>query len=186
MKYDITCRTDFLTGSFVYATVPEFEIDEEALRKLQIYTPDFLVPFNFIRKDSLLKLTYKVGSLFKLCHFCDTVSFRDYISMWRSFLNPLLNCRLYGLSATSFLLSLDKLYYDKINHSFRFIYIPSVNGCSGYAAFQEVAIDIATFITTSDNKLTEKVLRCIVDDFNPNAFLDMLIDYAYMKDVRHG
>jgi len=76
------------------------------------------------------------------------------------------------------MLDINYLYYDKRNKTISYIYIPSAYGCSGYDSFYEMAVEISKMMSVSDAVLENKVLKAIMNDFNPVDFLQMLKDYT--------
>jgi len=176
-NYKIESKSDFLTGTYLTVSIAESDLDQNALHTIQTDCPDFILPFNYICTNGQVELTYKVGSLCKLQYFYGDITHEEYITIWRSLLSPLLECGDWYMNPCSFLLSTDYLYYDKNKKTVVYIYIPSKKGCSGYDAFNEMAIVIAKNITVSDPVLENKVLRSIINDFNPGEFLKMLIEH---------
>jgi hypothetical protein len=82
------------------------------------------------------------------------------------------------MNPCSFVLSTDFLYYDKRNNAISYIYIPSAYGCFGYEAFYEMAVEVSKMMSVSDAVLENKVLKAIMNDFNPVEFLQMLKEYT--------
>lgn len=175
---EIESRSDFLTGMYLIARIPDSELDENALLTIQEDCPDFILPFNYKRINGETEFTYKVGNLCKLQYFYGDITHAEYVALWRGLLTPLLECRDWFMSPCSFVLSADYLYYDKKNKTVAYVYIPSIGGCSGYDAFNEMAVEVAKGIKVSDPVLENKVLRSIINDFNPNDFLKMLSEHA--------
>jgi len=177
MTYDIQTKSDFLTGSYLVTRIPEGEVDHYALNTIQADCPDFILPFTHKKINGQAEFVYKVGTLSKLHYFAGEFAPREYAELWQSLLKPLLDCSDWFMHPCSFLLYADYLYYDKIKKTVSYIYIPSINGCSGYDAFHEMAAAVSKIMTVSDAALENKVLRSILKDFNPTEFIQMLKDH---------
>jgi len=174
---EIESKNDFLTGTYLIVKIPENELDQNALHTIQTDCPDFILPFNYKISNGQVELSYKVGSLCKLQYFYGDISHPVYILIWQSLLRPLLECGDWFMNPLSFILSTDYLYYDKSKKTIAYVYVPSTNRYSDYDAFNKMAIEIAKNITVSDPVLENKVLRSIINDFNPGEFLKMSTQY---------
>jgi len=177
MSCEIQSRNDFLTGAYLVTSVPENEVDQNALHTIQADCPDFILPFHYKRTDGEVEFIFKVGVLSKLQYFSGEFNTREYTDLWQSILNPLLDCGDWFMSPCSFVLNTEYLYYDKNKKSVSYVYIPSSKGCSGYDAFHEMATGLSKLMTASDAVLENKVLRSIIEDFSPTQFLKMLQDH---------
>ena len=178
MKYEMQCRNDFLTGAYLIVRIPENELDQCALNTIQSDCPNFIIPFHYKNTDGQIEFVYKVGALSKLHYFSGDLSPKEYIELWQSLLKPLLDCADWFMNPCSFVLDTDCLYYDKRNKAISYVYIPSAYGCSGYDAFYEMAVEVSKMMSVSDAVLENKVLKAIMNDFNPALFLQMLKDYT--------
>ncbi|MCL2663175.1 MAG: FHA domain-containing protein [Oscillospiraceae bacterium] len=178
MNYEMQCRNDFLTGAYLVVRIPENELDQCALNTIQADCPDFIIPFHFKNTDGQIEFIYKTGALCKLNYFSGELSPNEYAELWQSMLKPLLDCVDWFMNPCSFVLNTDYLYYDKRNKTISYVYIPSAYGCSGYDAFYEMAVEVSKMMSVSDAILENKVLKAIINDFNPVEFLQMIKDYA--------
>jgi len=178
MKYDVQNRSDFLTGSYLVVKIPESELDQCALHTILADSPDFIVPFHYKSTDNHVEFVYKIGTLCKLSYFSGELSPGEYSELWKSLLEPLLECADWFMNPCSLILSADCLYYDKTKKAVRYVYVPTAYGCSGYDSFYEMAAEISKIMTVSDAALENKVLRAIIKDFNPIEFLQMLRDHV--------
>jgi hypothetical protein len=178
MKYEMQCKNDFLTGAYLIVRIPESELDQCALYTIQADCPNFIIPFHYKSSDGQIELVYKVGALCKLNYFSGDLSPKEYAELWQSMLKPLLDCVDWFMNPCSFVLDTDCLYYDKRNKTISYVYIPSAYGCSGYDAFYRMAVEVSKMMSVSDAVLENKVLRAIMNDFNPAEFLQMLKDYV--------
>jgi len=176
-NYTIESKNDFLTGAYLVVSIPESDLDLNALHTIQTDCPDFILPFNYKISNCQVEFTYKVGSLCKLQYFYGDIPHGEYIEIWRSLLKPLLECGDWYMTPYSFVLDIDYLYYDKNNKTVAYVYVPSISGYSEHGAFNSMAIAIAKNITVSSPGLENKVLRSIVNDFNPGEFLEMLMQH---------
>jgi len=173
----IESKSDFLTGTYLIARIPEDDLDRNALYTIQADCPKFILPFHYKSVNGQIELVYKVGANCKLRYFTGEFTPREYTDLWSSLLSPLLECGDWFMNPCSFLLNVDYLYYDKSKKTMCYVYIPSTRGCSGYDAFNAMAIEISKFMTVSDAVLENKVLRSIIKDFNPPDFMKMLKEY---------
>jgi len=178
MSYNIQCKNDFLTGSYLITKIPESEVDHYALNTIQTDCPDFILPFNYKRVDGQVEFVHKVGTLSKLHYFSGEFEPREYAELWQSLLKPLLDCGDWFMHPCSFVLCADYLYFDKNRKAISYVYIPSIGGCSGYDAFHEMTVAVSKMMTVSDAVLENKVLRSILRDFNPTEFIQMLKDHV--------
>lgn len=182
----ITCKIDakcdFLTGMYLTTRIPDADVDENALLTIQEDCPEFILPFNYRNVNGQTEFTFKVGNLSKLQYFYGEIPYAEYVALWKSLLSPLLECTDWFMSPDCFVLDTDYLYYDKNKNMITYVYVPNLNGCSGYDSFNEMAIEVAKSIKVSDPVLENKVLRSIINDFNPGDFLKMLLDYTNQKE----
>jgi len=177
MSCEIQYKNDFLTGSFLITEIPENELDQNALHTIQADYPDFILPFSYKSMDGKVEFVYKVGTLSKLQYFSGELNIKEYVALWQSLLEPLLECGDWFMNPCSFVLNTDYIYYDKNKKVARYVYIPSTCGCSGYDAFHDMAVELSKMMTVSDSTLENKVLRTIIKGFSPIEFLNMLKEY---------
>jgi len=178
MNYKVSCKNDFMTGSYFIISIPECDLDKNALYTIQADCPDFIVPFHYKSTNGMIEFVYKVGSLCKLQYFSGDLSPGEYAELWQSIIKPLLECGDWFMNPCSFVLKAEYLLYDKNKKSVKYLYIPSVNGSSGHDAFYEMAVEVSNMMTVSDAVLENKILRAIIKDFNPIEFLQMLNDHV--------
>ncbi|MDR2589793.1 MAG: FHA domain-containing protein [Oscillospiraceae bacterium] len=183
-NFNIENKCDFMTGMFIVTKFPTVEVDKNALFTMQTDKPEFTLPFHYKKVNGDVEFTYKVGILSKLQYFSGEVSPKEYISLWQSILKPLLVCGDWFMNPQSFLLDVDYLYYDKVKKKVVYLYIPSIQKCSGLEAFNSMVTKISKIITVSDTVLENIVLRSIVNDFNLNAFLNSLNEYNAVQEQR--
>jgi len=182
MNYEIETRSDFLTGAYLIIKIPENELDTNALDTIQYDCPEFILPFHYKNTNGHIEFTYKVGMQSRLQYFSGELTPKEYSELWQSLLRPLLECGDWFMNPCSFILNSEYLYYDKIKNAVSYVYIPSVCGCSGYDAFFEMAVDVSKIMTVSDAVLENKVLRSIIENFNPVEFLKMLKEHVSEND----
>jgi len=178
MNYDIQIKSDFMTGAYLVTRILEKDLDKNALHTIQTDCPDFILPFHYKNTNGQIELTYKIGARSKLQYFSGECSPKEYTQLWQSLLKPLLECGDWFMNPCSFVLDTDYLYYDKTKKTVSYLYIPSLGGCSGYDAFNAMAFEISKMMTVSDASLENKVLRSILENFNPIDFLKMLKDHV--------
>jgi len=177
MNYEIQSKNDFITGSYLVIKIPESDVDKNALYTIQSDRPDFILPFHYKHINNKIEFTYKIGTHSKLQYFAGEISSEEYIRMWQNILTPLLDCGDWFMNPCSFLLNTDHLYFNKADKTVVYLYVPSLRGCSGYEAFNAMTAEISKMMTVSDAVLENKVLKSILENFNPVEFLKMLNDH---------
>jgi len=181
MSYEIESKSDLFSGVSLIVKIPEEELDQKALYTIQADKPDFILPFRSRYVDRQVEFVYQVGTNSKLQYLSGERLPKEYADMWTHVLKPIVDCGDWFMNPYSFVLSVEHLYYDKNNKAVSYIYIPSVQGCSGYAQLKEMAADLSKLISASDADLENKVLRAIMKDFNPTEFLQILKSYSAVK-----
>ena len=181
MSYKIQSKSDFLTGVTLIVEIPESELDQKALYTIQEDQPDFILPFHYRNIDGQVEFVYQVGTHSKLQYLSGERLTKDYTEMWLGVLNPLLDCGDWFMNPYSFLLNAEYIYYEKNKKTVSYVYIPSTRICSDYDALKEMAAEVTRFISATDTRLENKVLRAIMKDFSPNEFLRMLKSYSIIK-----
>jgi len=183
LNYEIKSKSDFLTGSYLVIVIEENELDKHALHTIQADCPDFILPFHYKRINGAIELVYKIGTKSKLLYFSGDFAHKEYIELWQSLLTPLLECGDWFMDPSSFALDAEYIYYDKNKKIVSYVYIPTINGCSDYDAFHEMAVEVSKKMTATDVVLENKVLRSIIKDFNPEEFLKMLKEHIPEKEA---
>ena len=184
MIYEIQTKNDFITGSSLVIKIPESDVDKNALYTIQSDRPNFILPFHYKNINNKVEFTYKIGTYNKLQYFAGEVSSEEYIRMWQNILKPLLDCGDWFMNPCSFLLNIDHLYFNKADKTIVYLYVPSLRGCSGYEAFNAMTAEISKLITVSDAVLENKVLKSILENFNPVEFIKMLNDHISENECR--
>ena len=177
VDYKIESKSDLANGAYVVAKIPLHKVDKNALYTLSADPPRFTLPFTYKNVDGEMEITYQVGNLSKLAYFTGELNTVEYAELWTSLLEPLLDCGDWFLTANSFLLSLDNLYYDKKNRSAVYIYVPSIEGKSDEGAFAKMAAELSKIMTTSDMTLENKVLRLILESSSPRELHEKLKEH---------
>lgn len=173
MTYQIESKSD-LSGALLVVRFPERELDAKALYTIQADPPDFLVPFRFRCVDGEAECTYQLGGRSRLLYRCAGRAPGELVGFWERVLQPLLDCGDWFLKPFSFVLDARYLYTDREGRSVSYLYIPSKEDCSGPDALRELATELAQKNPSVDAELEVKVLRAIMQDFQPSAFLQML------------
>lgn len=173
MIYPIESKSD-LTGAMLVIRFPEEELDCKALYTIQADQPDFLVPFRYRCVDGKSECTYQLGNRIKLLYRCSNRSPRELTGFWEQVLQPLLDCGDWFLKPFSFLLDPQYLYTDRDGTAVSYIYVPSKRDCGDINTLRELAADLAQKNPSTDAGLEVKVLRAIMQDFQPQSFLQML------------
>ena len=172
MSYEIRSKND-LTGVVLSVIFPENTLDRKALYTIQADQPPFLVPFNYRSVDGMAECIYHLDTRTKLQYSFGSRTPAEYIHFWENILQPLLDCDDWFLNPLCFVLDTQYLFADK-EGEIDFLYIPSVNPCSSYDILRVMAAELSKQNTVTDPALENKVLRFIMQDFQPQAFLQML------------
>ena len=172
MIYDIESKND-LSGLMLVVRFPEEEVDRKALYTIQADRPDFLVPFRYRSVDEMAECTYELGSRSKLQYRFGVHTPREYVYFWSQILQPLLECGDWFLKPFSFVLDSQYLYADR-DGAVSYLYIPSQRDCVTFETLREMAVELSRKNSVSDPAMENKVLRAIMQDFQPKAFLQML------------
>lgn len=173
MKYQIESKSD-LSGVMLVVHFPEKDLDTKALYTIQADRPDFLVPFRFRCVDGEAECTYQLGGRNKLLYRCVSRDPRELTGFWERVLQPLLDCGDWFLKPFSFVLDVQYLYIDQEGKTVSYLYIPSKQDCADSDSLRELAAELAQKNPSTDAGLEVKVLRAIMQDFQPSAFLQML------------
>ncbi|MCL2166790.1 MAG: FHA domain-containing protein [Clostridiales bacterium] len=177
MIYEIQSKNDIIAGSSLIIKIPEEDLDQKALYTIQEDRPAFLLPFRHRAIDGQIEFVYQIGAQSKPQYLAGVRNPKEYAELWSGVLNPLFDCGDWFLRPYSFVLDINHLYCDKNNNSVSYVYIPSRRDCSDYFALKEMAAEFSRQITVNVADLENKVLRAIMLDFNPKAFLQMLKAY---------
>jgi hypothetical protein len=177
MSYQIQTKSDFSTGATLVVRIPESELDKKALYTVLADKPSFVLPFRFKTVDGDVEFTYLVGAQNKLQYSYGSRNTREYVALWASVLNPLLECNDWFMNPFSFVLQPEYLYYDKNSGTISYVYIPSIREYSDTDTLKQMATELAEKCPADNSELEIKALRAIMQGFNPKAFLQMLKGY---------
>ncbi|MCL2221770.1 MAG: FHA domain-containing protein [Oscillospiraceae bacterium] len=183
VDYKIESKSDFASGAYLIAKILQNKVDKNALYTIGAESPKFILPFTYKNIDGEMEIVYEVGNLSKLTYFQGELSGDEYVELWESLLEPLLDCGDWFLTPDSFVLSTDYLYYDKKKKSVVYVYIPSVECLSDKNSFNSMAVALSKIITVSDTGLENKMLRSILENSSPREFLDMLKEHSLQRKV---
>ena len=178
MIYDTEYKSDLASGASIYVKVPEAQVDYKALYTIQKDPPDFLLPFHYRNVDGEVEFAYETEPFEAFESLWGAYSSKGYTEIWHSLLYPLLDCGEWFLKPYSFALNVEKLYRDAGKATIRYMYVPSVWDCSDFFALKEMVTAFASRISVHDPKLELKVLRAVMNDFNPKTFVQMLRPYT--------
>lgn len=176
MRYDIQTQYNMSSGALLTVRFPESELDQKALYTIQIDQPEFLVPFRYRSIDGCAECIYQLDGLSKLQYRCGKRSPKEYIAFWTQVLQPLLDCGDWFCKPLSFVLEADYLYIDKAGKNICYLYIPSIPDCVEQSAVKAMAVELSQKNTTTDQQLENQVLRMVMQDFQPKAFLQTLCE----------
>jgi len=181
MDYKIEDRNDFASGAYLATTISQNNVDKNALYTITADLPKFMLPLTYTNIDGEVEIVYEVGNLIKLSYFKGELSKEEYLGLWTSLLEPLLECGDWFLNSSSFVLSMDYLYYDKKEKTAVYVYLPTIKAAVSKNTWGEMAKSLSKIITVSDKELENRVLRYILDSSTPREFLEMLSDYAHQS-----
>ena len=174
MIYDIQSKSDIMSGTILIVSIPEEDLDRKALFTILEDRPEYILPFQYRIIDGQVEFIYQIGTQSKLQYIAGERLPKDYTELWSRVLDPLFECSDWFLRPFSFVLDIRFLYCDKNSNSVAYVYIPSLRDCCDYYDLKEMATQFSRQITVSDTELENRVLRAIMMDFNPKAFLKML------------
>ncbi|MCL2151929.1 MAG: FHA domain-containing protein [Oscillospiraceae bacterium] len=174
MSYEIESKSDLLTGATLIVRIPEEELDKKALYTIEHDKPEFILPFRSRYVDGQVEFVYQAQTSCKLRHLAGERLPNQYAQLWIDVFRPLLECGDWFMNPYSFVLSAEHLYYDKTDGTVSYIYVPSIRELSGYTELKGLASDLSKLILVSDAELENKVLRIIMEDFNPVDLLRIL------------
>ena len=179
MKYGIESKKDISSGMILTICFPESELDLKALYTLQAEWPEFLVPFRYRSVNGQVECTYQLGNRSKLQYrFCSREP-NEYVKFWNGVFRPLLDCSDWFLKPLSFVLDAGQIYVDRDGKAISYLYVPSNEDCVTYEELKGMALELVEKNPTTDPKLENKVLRAVMQDFQPKMFLNMLKSSAF-------
>jgi len=181
--YNIQTKSDMLTGTSLTVQIPEHELDKKALYTIQATKPEFVLPMQTRYIDGQIEFVYQVSSMCKLQYVVGTCGVKEYINLWINMFSPLSGCGDWFMKTGSFILDVEHIYCDKEQKQISYIYIPTIQDCSDYNGIKEMFNKLASQITVTDVALENKVLRMIMNDFNPGEFLAMLKQYVQDEGI---
>ena len=174
--YDIQSKSDFQTGATLTVKIPEEDLDKKAFYTILYEQPPFVLPLRHRFIDGQIEFTYQIGNRSKLAYVSGNRSPGEYVDLWFSLLQPLINCGNWFMAPYSFVLDAEHLYFDKNAKTFSYVYIPSKRACSDSSALKTMVTEIAKHNHVTDVSLENKVVWSL-HDFNPSAFLQMIRPY---------
>lgn len=173
MTIRIESRQD-LSGAMLVIRFPEKDVDKKALYTIQADWPDFLIPFRYRSVDGEAECTYQLGSQSKLLYRCSSRTPGELVSFWERVLRPLLDCGDWFLKPFSFVMDPQYLFLDKDGETISYLYVPAKGNCSDLEILRVMVVELSQKNPSTDAQLEVKVLRSIMQDFQPKAFLTML------------
>lgn len=173
MTVQIENKSD-LSGAMLVIRFPEKDLDAKALYTIQADQPVFLVPFRYRCVDGEAECTYQLGTRNKLLYRCSSKAPGELTRFWELVLQPLLDCSDWFLKPFSFLMDPQYLFLNKEGTAVSYLYVPSKIDCSDYEMLRSMTVELAQKNPSTDTQLEIKILRTIMQDFQPKAFLEML------------
>lgn len=171
--YEVHSKNDAMAGATLVVRVPENEIDRKALLTLETNQPEFILPFKHRAIDGEYEFTYQLGTRSKFSYMSGTRTVNEYVDLWISMLQPLLDCGDWFMNRYSFVLSAEYLYIDKHSKKISYIYIPSLRPCSDDRSIKDMVSSVANSNRVDNDRLENQVLRAL-PEFNLVQFLDMI------------
>jgi hypothetical protein len=178
MIYKIAHKNEYSTDTSLVITVPGDELDSKALYTILTDKPKFILPFNYRNVGGQFEFVYQPGSQNKFQSISGVYSTKQYIELWHSLLDPLINCSDWFLTPYSFLLHSEHVYWDEEKKQVGYVYIPSLLKCSDYEALREMIIAFSSKASVDDPAVEVMVLRALMNGLNPKDFLRMIDSYA--------
>lgn len=175
MIYEITSKAD-LSSVTLLVRFPEEDLDEKALYTIQADAPPFLIPFRHRIIDGQVECAYQLGNYSKLQYWFGARSPEEYIGFWEQVLQPLMDCGDWFLKVFSFVLDPKYLYTDRSGERVLYLYVPSREDCCTPEELRSMVEELSKRNTVTDSQLENKVLRAIMEGFQPKNFLHMLRD----------
>lgn len=173
MTIQIESRQD-LSGAMLVIRFPEKDVDKKALYTIQADQPGFLVPFRYRSVDGEAECTYQLRNRSKLLYRCSSRTAGELVGFWERVLQPLLDCGDWFLKPFSFVMDPQYLFLDKDGETVSYLYVPAKEDCSSPEVLQAMTVELAQRNPSTDAQLEVKVLRAIMQDFQPKSFLEML------------
>lgn len=175
MRFEIQERID-LSGTMTTVRIPEGLLDKSALYTLQADMPDFIVPFRYRAIDGFVEFTYEAERYTKLQYFFNRKTADEYVEFWEHLLQPLLDCSDWFLDPFSFVLDTRYLYVDKSGKRISYLYIPATERCAQLDDLRSMVVELYHENPVMDQGIENKVLKAIMQGFQPKSFLQMLRD----------
>lgn len=175
MRFEVQERID-LSGTMTMVRIPEGMLDKSALYTLQTDMPDFIVPFRYRVIDGSVEFTYEVDRYTKLQYFFNKKTADEYVEFWEQLLQPLLDCSDWFLDPFSFVLNSKYLYVDKSGKRISYLYVPAMERCVQFDDLKNMVVDLYHENPVMDQSIENKVLKAIMQGFQPKTFLQMLRD----------
>lgn len=173
MRYEIQSKQD-LSGALLTIRFPEEQLDSKALYTIQEENPDFLVPFRYRSVDGQIECSYQISELSYLRFRYRKLTPDAAADFWEPILLPLMDCGDWFLKPFSFVMETDWLFLDRDGKTVRYLYVPSKEDCVEFSALKNMVAELSEKNPVTDPVMENKILRSIMQGFQPKAFLQML------------
>ena len=173
MKYQISETENGLSGKTLVVRFPDKYIDRKALNTIYADPPDFLIPFAYRNVEGEAECLYHLDRRTKLKYDFGEKSPADCVRFWEDILQPLLDCDDWFMNPLSFVLNTEYIYTLK-GHGVSYLYIPSQIPCCTSEELKSMAVELSKANPSKDKNLEIEILRFVMQDFHPKAFLQML------------
>ncbi len=181
MIYNIQSKNDLSAGACLVIRFPEEDLDKKALYTIEKDCPSFIIPFRHRSVDGQIECIYQLGNHTRFHYRFGRRTPNDYVELWNSLLQPILDCGDWFLKPSSFVLETENIFISGDDHTVNYIYVPSKAECVGNDALKQMIREIAQRNPVEDLDLENKVLRAIMQDIRPGDFLKMLKGGAAQK-----
>lgn len=174
MKYEILNKGDLTNGAMFVVRIPEKLVDGKALKTLQHDLPPFIVPFRCRNVDEFLELTFLPGDRTPLKFVSSRKSAQECATFWGSVLQPLIDCSDWFLKSSSFVLDLEYLYCSRDGKTVCYFYIPTTETVGTQEQLNAMISEISHDNPVDDMGVENQILRAVMQNVQPKAFLQML------------
>ena len=174
MIYKILENSNPSLGKELSISIPIFDVDQKALCTIQNDCPDFLLPFRCRTIDETIELVYEPGTRQTISSLSGIFTLNTYNELWYKLLHPVSDCLEWFLRPYSFVLDSNYVHWDFEKNRPSFIYIPSKQDCSDYTQLRDLAVAFSTRVLVDCAEAEVRVLRALLNDFNPKTFLKLL------------
>ena len=131
----------------------------------------------------MVECTYQTGRCAKLKYYFEDKgkTLHEYTRFWQQIIQPLLDCGDWFMSPFNFVLDTQYLYTEEKNANVKYLYIPMRHPYETMEHLRDLVIELVHKNPVDDPEIENMVLRAIMQQFQPYAFLQMLKDAEAKK-----